>query len=681
MKQDIINNSNEIFNKLFLKNFLFPALFLIAVILISYLPILNAGFIWDDNDYVTENQFIKSTDGLYKIWFEIGATDQYYPLVFTSFWIEYHLWGLNTFGYHLINIFIHSFNAIILWIILRNLSIQFPYLLALIFAVHPVQAESVCWITERKNILSGFFYLLSLYFFLRYLNFLTPQEDIYSKTNRKKNIISKDFFFLNKFYILSFLLYICALLSKTVTFSLPLIIIILIWWRRAKTTQKDIVPLIPFFIAGIFLSLITVWVERHKVGAIGEEWNFSFIERILIAGRALLFYPQKILIPYKLTFIYPRWIIDAKLLWQFIYPIVAAAIFILLFFFKNKIGKAPFTATLCYAITMFPALGFFNVYPMRYSFVADHFQYHGSIFLIVLFASIISYLLIKYSPIKLKIYLPHIIFSIIIIILISLTYKQCRIYKNTETLWLDTIAKNPNAGIAHNNLANIYMNRQQSKEAMYHYSEAVRLMPHDEVLHYNMANALTEIGKLDEAEEYYMKSISINPYFAEAHNNLGNISIKMGKIKQALNHFNEAINIKSNMANPHFKLGDIYLSQGKIQNAVEEYYTTLRLDPNLAEAANNLAWILATNEKFQNPTEAVKFAEMSVKITNGKLSSALDTLGAAYASAGRFQDAVDAAAKAYNLSLDMKNTTISNGIKERMNLYKVGKPYIEKSQK
>ena len=313
------------------------AIIILLMTLLFYIPAMRGGYIWDDDDYVTNNLTLRTFDGLRRIWLELGAVPQYYPLVHTSFWLEYHLWQLHPFGYHLVNVLLHALNAILLWFILRRLSIPGAWLAAAIFALHPVHVESVAWITERKNVLSGFFYLSAILAYLRFLRL-----DVISAIDR----------YHWGYYILALGLYLCALLSKTVACTMPAMILLLLWWKRDRIGWRNVLLLTPHFAVGVALALTTVWLEKHRVGAQGEEWAFSFLERCLIAGRALWFYASKLFWPHKLIFIYPRWQIDAGIWWQYLFPLAAVAVFPALWFFCKQIGKAPLTAALFFAGTL-----------------------------------------------------------------------------------------------------------------------------------------------------------------------------------------------------------------------------------------------------------------------------------------------------------------------------------------
>ncbi len=655
------------------RNIIFFILLLI-VIIISYFPALQSGFIWDDDDYITNNKTLNSIEGLKQIWFEFGATPQYYPLVFTGFWIEYHLWGINPFGYHFINVLLHVLNAFLIYLVLKKFDIPFSHFISLLFALHPVCVESVAWITERKNVLSYFFYLSA---FLSYLKFIDLQEQTRNRSLKdNKNIINQTKAL--KFYILCFAFYIAALLSKTVSSSLPAVLILITLWKNKKFSIKDIIILIPFFIFGAAFGIITIWMEKHNVGAVGHAWSLNFAERFILAGRVIIFYISKIIFPFNLMFIYPRWDINYKEIIQYIFPITVILIFTVTLVFRKIIGFSLSIIFACFCITLFPALGFFDVYPMRYSFVADHFQYHAIIYIII-FISVSMIFIIEKMFKNLKTF--KIIISLFFIssclLFAFLTYRQCFIYKDIETLWVETLKKNPKAGIAHNNLANIMVKKNKNSEAIPHYYEAIKTMSYDETLYYNLANALFNTGKYFESFPYYEKAISINPDFAEAHNNYGNSLVKVNKIQEAEEHFKKSLELKPDFPNPYFKIGDIMLQKGNTKSALDYYRKAYRIDPNWSDVANNLAWILATNKKYQNIDEAVAIAKKAFKDSDGNDPSVLDTLAAAYAASGNFENAIKYAEKAYSIALKMNDKTNASEILKRIELYKTNRTYTE----
>src|ERR1043166_1983285 len=343
---------------------------LAIVTILAYLPAIRSGYIWDDDKYVTKNPLLQEHGGLTRIWFEPQASPQYYPLVFTSFWIENKLWSLKPLGFHLVNVLLHAANSILVWRILKRLEVRGALVIGAIFALHPVHVESVAWVTERKNMLSGLFYLLSLRAYLRW-----DSQDVGRTWTG---------------YGLSLLLFICALLSKSVTAILPAVILVILWWKHGRIAMSDIARLIPFFLVGMALALHTAWLEKHHVGAERVDWGLSVLDRFLIAGRVPWFYLYKILWPHGLIFFYPRWTIDAGQWWQYLFPLATLASLAILWALRKRIGRGPLAAALIFCGTLFPVLGFLPVYPMIFSWVADHFQYLASIGMIALIVSAIA---------------------------------------------------------------------------------------------------------------------------------------------------------------------------------------------------------------------------------------------------------------------------------------------------
>ncbi|MHC4081279.1 MAG: hypothetical protein ACYSU2_08170, partial [Planctomycetota bacterium] len=300
--------------------FVSAAALLVLMTLAAYWPATSCGYIWDDDDYVHQNVLLRSTGGLGEIWLDVGATPQYYPLVHTSYWLEYRLWEDDPRGYHVVNILLHALGAVLLWRVLKRLGVPGAWVAAAVFALHPVHVESVAWITERKNVLSGVFYLGSALLYLRFT--LRTGEDRPSRW----------------LYAGALALFVCALLSKTVACSLPAALLLVLWWKRGHIGWQDARLLAPFFALGVAFGLLTIWMEVHRVGAEGATWNLTFIDRCLIAGRALGFYAGKLIWPWPLMFVYPRWQINASAWWQYTFPAAAAAVVVGLWLARNRIG-------------------------------------------------------------------------------------------------------------------------------------------------------------------------------------------------------------------------------------------------------------------------------------------------------------------------------------------------------
>jgi len=538
------------------------ALFLVT--LAAYQPALSGKPIWDDDHHLTRPE-LRSSNGLSNIWTKLGTTQQYYPLTHTLFWIEYHLWGDAMPGYHLVNILLHFLSALLLVRTLRRLAIPCAWFVAAIFALHPVQVESVAWITELKNTLSGVFFLSTI---IAYLKF--DQE-------RKR-----------EFYVMALGFFMLGLTSKSVIATLPLSLLVLFWWRRGKIGWKnDFVPLLPFFVAGIVYGLFTAWVERRYIGAEGSAFTFTIIERGLIAGRATWFYASKIFAPVNLIFIYPRWSVDKAVWWQYLFPVATLALSGIFWLLRNR-SRAPLAALLYFIATLFPALGFFSVYPFRFSFVADHFQYLACIGPMSLAVAGMRRAFGRLSDESRRVLRP-VFYAMVLLSFGALSRQQSGMYADAETLYTTTIRKNPDCWMAHNNLGLLLAKSGRTGEAITHYQKALELSPDYSQAHNNLGLLLAQTGRTEEAMVHYRKALEINPNFAEVHVNLGILLTSIGRIDEAMAHYQKALEINPNYAKAHNNLGNRLIERGRIDEAMTHYLRALEINPDYGSALKNLA--------------------------------------------------------------------------------------------
>jgi protein O-mannosyl-transferase len=577
----------------------------LALLVLVYLPALRGGFLWDDDAHVTR-QSLRSLHGLGRIWFETGATQQYYPLLHSAFWIEHRLWGDSVLAYHLLNVALHASVAWLLFAVLRSLSFPAPRLAALLFALHPVCVESVAWISEQKNTLSAVFYLLSA---LVYLHF----DEARVKSS----------------YWGAFALFVLALLTKTVTATLPAALLVVFWWRRGRLSwRRDIAPLLPWFAAGLAIGLRTAWVERKLIGAEGADFSFTALQRLFLAGRVVAFYLRSIIWPAHLMFIYPRWSLGPGSSRAFLWLAgILALLGVLAWLARTRRG--PLAGFLIFCGTLFPALGFVNVYPFLFSFVADHFQYLACIGIIVP-AGWGLYWIAERPPLG-----PAgraCLLAAVPAVLGFLSWRQAGTYRDSETLYRATLAKNPAAWLAHFNLAvTLGMGPEHISEAISEYEATVKLKPDHWRAHNNLASALLKLpGRANDAVAEYGEALRYNPSYAEAHNNLAIALEEMpGRSGEAADHLREAIRIRpdydaahSNLgtllmrdprtvpeaaqefelatriapgiAEYHYYLGNaLSLEAGRLADAVAEYRTAIKLKPDYAEAHTNLGVALA----------------------------------------------------------------------------------------
>jgi protein O-mannosyl-transferase len=601
---------------------------LLAVTLAVYWPSINGQPVWDDDVHMTKPE-LRSAAGLCRIWSQLGATQQYYPLVHSVFWVEHRLFGDSTTCYHLLNILLHIFSAFLLVMILRRLGIPgaAAWLAGGIFALHPVMVESVAWITELKNTLSGVFFLATA---LAYLKF---------DSERKK-----------KHYAIALILFLFGLLSKSVIVTLPAALLVVFWWKRGRIAWKrDVMPLLPFFAIGIISGLFTAWVERRYFGAEGSEFALSFIDRCLIAGRAVGFYLYKLLWPVDLVFIYPRWHIDATAVWQYLFPAAFLLAAVLFWQLRNR-SRAPLAVLLYFTITLFPALGFFNVYPFRYSFVADHFQYLASIGPIAAAASCIvqgTGLLQE----RLRRTVQPLLYGMLLLTLAVLSWKQSGMYSDADALYRTTIQKNPDCWMAHNNLGVLLKDMGRPDEAMVHLLKALELNPNAAKAHSSFGLLLANMGRLDEAIAHFLKVVEINPRDVKAQNNLGNILCQDGRTDEAIAHYRKALEIDPDCAESHYNLGNVLAGTGGTDEAIIHYQKALEINPKLVEALNSLGTIMRESGRID---VAIDYYRRALEI-NPNYGYTHYNLGILLAKMGRIDDAMSHFQKALELNPNYAN--------------------------
>ena len=546
-------------------------LLLLGVVILAYLPALHGGLVWDDDGHLTKLE-LRSLHGLARIWMEPGATQQYYPLLHSAFWLEHRLWGNAVVGYHLVNLLLHAGAAGLVVAIMRRLALPGAWLGGLIFALHPVCVESVAWIAEQKNTLSAVFCLSSA---LVYLQFDHDRR-------RSK-------------YDLALALFLLALLSKTVTATLPAALLVILWWRRGRLRwDRDVGPLLPWLVLGAAAGLFSAWVERTFIGAQGADFALTLPQRGLLAGRVLCFYLGKLAWPADLMFIYPQWKVDPAAWWQYLFPAGVLLLGLALGRLARR-QRGPLTALLVFVGMLFPALGFFDVYPFRYSYVADHFQYLACLGVIVPLAAGLT-LASARLPAAVRRLTPA-IGAVLLAALGVLTWRQAGMYRDSETLYRQTLARNPACWMAHNNLGNLLAaNPERLPEAMAEYNAALRAKPDFAEAHFNLGNAFAKMpGRLPEAVAQYEAGLRSGPASPEAHNNLGSALAKMpGHLPEAIAHFEAALQIQPDFAEAHNNLGNaLARNPGRLPEAIAQYEAALRIKPDFLEAHFNFGNALA----------------------------------------------------------------------------------------
>lgn len=472
---------------------------LVLVTTLSYAPAFRAGFIWDDADHLTQNPAVAAPDGLRRIWSSL-AISRYYPLTLTTFWAERHLWGLAPFPYHATNIALHAVNTVLLYFLLRRLNVRGAWLVAALWGVHPVNVESVAWVTELKNTQSGFFFLLCLLCYLQY----DEQREL-------------------SLYAAALVLFAAALLSKPSTVFLPAALLLYVRWQHGRWQRDDLLRISPFAVLALLMSLLTIIEQQRLVQKEATaDWSLRCADRFVVAGRAPWFYAGKLLWPRHLAFVYPRWQIDANtvtawLPWLAVI-VVAVACWLLR---RHPWMKAFAFGAGYYALALSPVLGLANVYYFRYSFVADHFAYLAGMGFIALVVAGFAFV-VKQRPLQILVSFATLcVFG-------GLTWQRAQAFHDDQTLWLDTLRKNPTSALAHNNLGNLYQRRGQLPLALPHLQEAARLSPNYAETHNNLGVVLAQLGRVDEAIAQFNEALRLRPNYPEARDNLARALAEQG---------------------------------------------------------------------------------------------------------------------------------------------------------
>jgi tetratricopeptide (TPR) repeat protein len=593
---------------------------ILCATLAAYLPALRGGLLWDDEGHITKAE-LRPLSGLWRIWTELGATQQYYPVLHTAFWVEHRLWGDATLGYHLVNILLHVTAACLVALIMRRLAIPGAWLAALIFALHPVGVESVAWIAEQKNTLSTVFYLLAMLAYLRF--------DQWRRW---------------PLYFLALGWFLLALLSKSVTATLPAALLVVLWWRRGRLAQRDVWPLAPWFALGLGMGLLTTWVERRLIGAEGAEFNLNFVERCLLAGRVVWFYLGKLFWPANLVFIYPRWEVSAAAAWQYVYPAGVIVLLGTLWWLRRRSPGPParaatagLAAVLFFVGSLFPALGFFNAYPFVYSYVADHFQYLASLGVIVLVSAAWGQMwaAARTGPVLRRSLLVMAAAGVVGTLGVQ-TWRLSWMYRDLPTLYRATVERNPDCWMAQFNLGNLYFADGRMEEAIKYYEQALQSRPDYPEAYNNLGNVWRALGRGEAARANYEAALRLKPDYAAAYLNLGIVAYEAGRIADAEAAYRAALRLRPDFRPVHLFLGNLLRQAGRMEAAIPEYEQALRLQPDDAVTQTNLGDALEATGRLP---DAIAHYETALQLQPAQADTE-DSLGIALAESDRLAAAI-----------------------------------------
>jgi protein O-mannosyl-transferase len=673
------------------------AIIVIAAFL-AYLPSLNGGFVLDDNKLLTENKLVKASDGLFRLWCTTEPYD-YWPVTNTTFWIEWRLWGMNPTGYHVTNLLLHIVESLLIWLILRKLSIPGAFLGGVIFALHPVNVESVAWIAQRKNTMAMLFFLLSILFYFKQ-EFLppfsqnSPSRSSWPPAPRLWSLASGSS---SLWYWLSLAAFLLAMLSKGSVAVLPALLLVIVWWLR-PLTKWELLQTAPFFLIAVVLAGVNVWFQTHGTGDVIR--NAGLTERLLGAGGIVWFYLYKALLPINLIFVYPQWHIETdNLLWWL--PLLAA-LFVtgVLWWYRRGWSRPYLFAWGFFGVALAPVLGLTDVYYMKYSLVADHYQHIAIIGTIALASAGWS---VWHRQTHIGSHWAATAAAIAVVVALTfLTWQQSGLYHDAMTLSKATLEKNPDCWIAHNYIGKILFDTGRTDEAIDCFRQSLELNPNYAEAHNNLGYALFRTGQIKQSIEHYEQALLVNPNFPEFHNNMGialcdtgrpqeaieqfKLALQLdhdypeahnsmgialsrtGRYPEAIAHFEQALELKPHFVEVYNNMGFLFLKTGQLKESIDYFQKALHLKPNYIEAHNNLGNALFQTGRLHEAIEQFK----AVLQLRPDYINAYKNLALAYAGTNQSSDAIATAQKVLELSRAKGQMEQAKQIEDWLNSYRAG---------
>ena len=674
-------------------------LFLVIATLLVYWQVKNHSFVnYDDRQYVTHNHYVNTGFTLESIKWSFTAihSSNWHPLTWLSHMLDCQIYGMNPGHHHLTNVLLHILNTLLLFLVFKRMTGKLwqSGFVAALFALHPLHVESVAWVAERKDVLSTFFWMLTLWSYTRYVE----------RSELKQ-------------YLLAVLFFILGLLAKPMLVTLPFVLLLLDYWplrrfelgsRRQSNSQQRrfyfglIWEKIPLFFLSSVSSVVTYLAQKSS-GAVNSLAAIPFHIRIANATVSYASYIGKMIWPHKLAvfYPYPETIVSWKIA---VAGLLLAGISVIVCI---MVRTKPYVAVgwLWYIGTLVPVIGIIQVGVQK---MADRYTYVTLIGLFIIIAWGVPEILDRwrYKRVILAVSTTFILSAFMIC-----TWFQVKHWENSITLFEHTLNVTEDNSIAHINLGEALAGQGRIDAAVRHYNEALRIKPNLAAPHLNLGVALKEEGNLSgainhftkvlglksdcaeahyelgdtlnrkgdfaSAIEHYLEAVRIKPDYAKVYNNLGVILARQNKDKEAIVHFYKAVQIDPAYAGAYYNLGKIFTHQGKFKDAIYNYRQTLHFNPENTQALYNLSWILASHQdrKIRNGEEAVRLAEQLCEITQYNQPLALDALAAAYAETGRLNEAVLTAEKALGLAMDMGPEELAVGLKKRLALYQKGLPY------
>ena len=686
--------------------------FLVAITFAVFGQTLRHEFVnYDDGMYVYENPVVTrglTLKGIEWVFTHIVLSN-WHPVTMMSHMLDCQLYGLNAGGHHLTNVLLHTGSVLLLFLVLRRLTgfLWRSAFVAAVFAIHPLHVESVAWVAERKDVLSAFFFLLTIWAYARYVEKQSRVEGRASSAGGGSLALDPRRWTLD--YCLVLLFFALGLMSKPMVVTLPFVLLLLDYWplnRLSGFTPKVLFRLVAEKIPLLALSgaacVATMVAQKEiimpepvalRIGNAVVSYVIYLRQMVWPTGLAVLYpYPRAL----------PGWEIalTAGLL-----AAISAGVFL-----GRQRRPYLLMGWLWYLGMLVPAIGLVQSGLRAH---ADRYTYQPQIGL---------YFALTWWVADLSVGWRHrreVLGAGCLIILAALIFSACTqtmYWRNSESLWTHTLACTSDNDVAHNDLGYALFQKGRMDEAILHFQTALRIKPDYALACYNLGNALLQKGRRDEAMIRFQEALQIKPDYAEAHDNLGNLLLQNGRVDEAMVHYQKALQIKPDSAEAHNNLGNALFQKGRVDEAIAQCLAALQIKPDYAdahdnlgnlllqkgnadeaiaqfkqaleikpgfpEALNNLAWVLATSSQglLRNGGQAVELAERANRLTGGDNPVILHTLAAAYAEAGRFGDALRSDQKAVALARAAGQPDLVEQINVELKLYAAGLPLHEKSK-
>jgi tetratricopeptide (TPR) repeat protein len=618
---------------------------LMGLAFLAYLPALRGGFVWDDLVLVKQNPLSNGELTLTSIWFQGD-----FPLSTVLLWIQWLIFGKNAAGYHVVNVALHALNGFLFWRLLERCKVPGARLAACLFVVHPVCVASVAWISELKN-------TLSLCFALGSILLLMKSDEVDA---RKQPV----------WYGLSFFAFVLALFSKTSVVMLPVLLLLFRIARDGCKPRREWLRLAPYFALSLGFGLLTIWFQKHQVIGDSPLPLTGWPERISNAGNALWFYLGKTVLPLDLCMIYPAWtrFVGGASWW--IPMALWLGMLALVWLQRRRLGTA-WLPLLSFSVVLFPVLGFFNMFFFALAPVSDHLQYAAITCIVAWLAAALK----RFLPRAAHLFVAN----ILVLTFGALTFQRAGVFESDESLWRDTLKRNPAAWNAHNNIGCIEAERGDIAGAMKSFEASLRANPENAQAQVNLGRAYAAQGSLELAEKFFRSAQKLRPSDPESYSHYGDALANAGRLPEAIAQIRAATHLRPTVE-LHLQLAGLYRMTGQVNSSVSQTRAALAMQPDSIEALAGLSWTLASagDASLRNGKDALALAARGCERTGFRNPRLLIALAAAHAELGDFTNAVERAGQAVAIAQTSGDSQMAALGRQILRTVESGRPVRER---